>query len=120
LPLTLAAGTNYGSASSLTGPHFPAVDGSGNVWISNKTSGVVAEFSSAGAVLSPGVGFAHNGISGGLGITIDPSGNVWIANNAAAGAANDPNSVFEIVGVASPTVTPLALQLKNSAVATKP
>jgi len=112
LPNTLAAGSNYGT--TLNGPHYPAVDGVGNVWVTNKNTGAVAEFSSAGAVLSPGAGFVHTGISAGLGITIDPSGNVWVASNSTAA------TVFEIVGVAAPTVTPIALALHEGKVAAKP
>jgi len=115
LPLTLAAGTNYGSSTSLNSPHYPAVDGAGNVWVSNKSAGAVAEFTSAGAILTPGYGYTHNGIAGGLGLTIDPSGNVWVANSTTGSA-----SVFEIVGVAAPTVTPLALALHEGKVAAKP
>ena len=59
-------------------------------------------------------GFSHAGLNTPLGITIDPSGNVWIANNTTTAG------VFEIVGAAAPTVTPIALALKNSAVGAKP
>jgi hypothetical protein len=115
---TVNSETNYGSSASVNAPHYIAVDGVGNVWAANKSSGSVAEFSSAGAILSPGTGFAHNGISGGEGITLDPSGNIWVADDTTSGA--DGFSVFEIVGAAAPTVTPIALALKNSAVAKKP
>jgi len=129
LALTGGTGTNYGSTGSLNAPHYLAIDGSGNVWAANKTSspGSVSEFTNAGAVLSPQVGtapfnvvgFSHAGIATAEGITIDPSGNVWVANNV-TGSSTDANSVFEIVGAASPTVTPIALALKNGLVAKKP
>jgi len=126
LALTGGTGTNFGSSTSLNSPHYIAVDGSGNVWVSNKTTtpGSVSEFTDAGAILSPVsgttpfnvVGFSHAGIATAEGITIDPSGNVWVANNAGTAA----NSIFEIVGAASPTVTPIALALKNNTVGQKP
>jgi hypothetical protein len=123
-------GNDFGTSASVVGPHYLAVDGAGNVWAPSKTvsPGGVSEFSSTGTVLSPTttpVGFSHTGISISVsssvngGITIDPSGNVWIADNVAAGAT-DANSVFEIVGAAAPTVTPLPLQLKNGTVGMKP
>jgi hypothetical protein len=119
------AGTDFGSTSSIDGPHFLAVDGAGNVWAPSKavSPGSIAELSSAGTILSPTspVGFSHVGISISLngGVTIDPSGNVWIADSVAPGAT-DANSVFELVGAAAPTVTPLAAQLKNNSVGMKP
>ena len=110
--------TDFGSSGSVNAPQFMAVDGAGNVWEANNGEGSVAEFSSAGAILSPGTGFAHSGISAGEGITLDPSGNIWVADNTTSGA--DAYSVFEIVGAAAPTVTPIALALKNNAVGQKP
>jgi sugar lactone lactonase YvrE len=125
------AGTNYGSATSLNKPQYVAVDGAGNVWFTNggsSTNGSVSEFvgtgSGVGTVLSPvntgtapttTVGFTHSGITTAEGIAIDPSGNVWIANEVAS-----TGGVFEIVGAAAPTVTPISLALKNSAVGVKP
>jgi secreted PhoX family phosphatase len=125
---TVNSGTNYGSTTSFNSPHYIAVDGAGNLWAANKnvSPGTVSELSSAGTVLSavpiaPAVtptGFSHAGLSTAQGVAIDASGNVWVANNVASGT--DANSVFEIVGSAAPTVTPIALALKNNAVAQKP
>jgi hypothetical protein len=126
---TINSGTSYGSPASFTSPHYVAVDGAGNVWATNKNTspGTVSELNSAGTVLSPipvspavtPTGFSHVGLASAQGITIDASGNVWAADNVAAGGT-DANTVFEIVGSAAPTVTPIALALKNSAVGQKP
>lgn len=115
---TVNSATNFGSIASVNAPHFIAVDGAGNVWAANKSAGSVAEFNSVGAILSPGTGFAHNGISAGEGITLDPSGDVWVADNTTSGA--DAFSVFEILGAGAPTVTPIALSLKNGRVGQRP
>jgi hypothetical protein len=125
------AGTNYGSATSINKPQYVAVDGVGNVWVSNggsSSNGSVSEFvgsgASVGTVLSPvntgtapftTTGFTHSGINTAEGIAIDPSGNVWTAGEVAA-----TGGVFEIVGAAAPTVTPISLSLKNSTVGVKP
>jgi streptogramin lyase len=124
------AGTNYGSATSLNKPQYIAVDGVGNVWVTNggtATNGSVSELagsgSSVGTILSPvntggsftAVGFVHPAIQTAEGVAIDPSGNIWIASQVAA-----TGGVFEIVGAAAPTVTPIALALKNSAIGAKP
>jgi hypothetical protein len=98
----------------------------GNVWVTNNPSspGSVAEVvgtgTNIGTVLSPAsstppLGFSHAGIASASGITIDPSGNVWVANSVAT-----TGGVFEIVGAAAPTVTPIALALKNGTVGKKP
>lgn len=123
-----AAGNTFGSATSLSSPKYPAVDGAGNVWVTNNivTPASVSEFSSGGAILSPinsgglftAIGFSHAGLGTAAGITLDPSGNVWVADNGTSGVAQ--YSVFEVVGAAAPTVTPIALALKNSAVGAKP
>jgi hypothetical protein len=117
------AGTAYGSAATLSAPHFIALDGSGNVWVSNKNGGLsggsaggsVSEFSSNGTAISPASsnttlvnpGYVHNGLNQGYGIAVDPSGNVWVADDYTN------FTVEEIVGAATPVVTPIALQLKN-------
>jgi hypothetical protein len=130
------SGTNYGSSASLTAPSYVAVDGAGNVWVSNKNGtvgsvpGSVSEFfgtgtssttPALGTPLSPTgttVGFAHMGLQTGQGITLDPSGNVWVANQVASAGAGV--GVFEIVGAGAPTVTPIALALKNGKVGALP
>ncbi len=121
-----SAGSPYTPSTLADSPHYLAVDGTGNVWVANKNTGsapsggTVSEFTSAGVLLSglgtattPG-GFNHVGLNSGEGIAIDPSGNVWVANNAGG------YGIEEIVGAASPTVTPISLALHNAAVAAKP
>jgi len=115
------AGTNFGDNTAVNKPTFLAVDGSGNIWASDNMSAPasVSEFSSAGAVLSQvsgsgAVGYSHASLVSSYGIGVDPSGNVWVANNTATGG------VFEIVGAAAPTVTPIALALKNGTIGAKP
>jgi hypothetical protein len=135
------AGIDYGSGgagvgASLNKPTFIAIDGVGNVWTTNNTSspGSVSEFVGTGTttttppigtVLSPvitattgfttTVGFSHAGIATAEGIAIDPSGNVWVASQVAA-----TGGVFELVGAAAPTVTPISLALKNAKIGGRP
>jgi hypothetical protein len=121
LMTSTSAGNLYGGyLTSLKQPEYIAVDGAGNLWVANKGTGSVSEFNSSGAILSPTTstssvyGFKH-GVSGEQGITLDPSGNVWVAINTIT-----TGGVFEIVGAATPTVTPIALALKNGKVGAKP
>ncbi len=108
---------NFGSASSLNAPRFPAMDGAGNIWVGNRGTAAISEFAADGTVLSPGTGYAHSGLASANQVTLDPSGNVWVANNS---TSTNANSIFEIVGSGAPTVTPIALSLKNSKVGQKP
>jgi hypothetical protein len=112
-------GSNYGGTGTnyFNGPESLAVDGAGNVWVANHGVGSVSELTSSGALLSPTStqGFLHSaGLSGAQSIAVDPSGNVWVANNSTT------KGIEEIVGAAAPTVTPIALGLKNGAVGQKP
>jgi hypothetical protein len=119
-------GTAFGSTTTVGIPQAVAVDGAGTAWIMNalSTAHSVSQLSSNGTFLSPTntgtapfntIGYQHSQIVTPLWISIDPSGNVWLANNTAT-----TGGVFEIVGAAAPTVTPLALALKNGTVGTRP
>jgi streptogramin lyase len=82
-------------------PHSVAVDGLGNVWVTNPGSlpFSVSEFSSSGVPISPSGGFTGGGLDGPNGIAIDPNGNAWVANGSgnsvtefsSAGAALSPS-----------------------------
>ena len=118
VPFAATAGTAYGDATYLTAPKLPAVDGAGNVWVSNSTGpnittnttgGSVSVASATGTFLSPsnggsttiGPGYNHLGLSFGAGTAIDPSGNVWVANNAAFAAACSLPLTTPAVGTSS-------------------
>ena len=67
-----------------------AIDGAGNVWITNQRQSSVTELTSLGTPLSPSAtgtqttllgGFMGAGLSGPVSIAIDPLGNAWIGNN---------------------------------------
>jgi len=66
-----------------------AIDGSGNVWITNYDINSVSELSNSGAILSGANGYTGGGLDYPFGIAIDGSGNVWITNQTG-------NSVTEL------------------------
>jgi hypothetical protein len=118
------------TGTGFTQPKFAATDGAGNVWVANVNTtptgggatagGSISEISGAGVILSPltsslttlNPGYVHAGLSNAAGIATDPSGNVWVADSS--------NSVFEVVGAAAPTDTPIAKSLADGKVGVKP
>jgi len=82
-----------------------AIDGAGNVWIANWTGNDISEFGSTGTAIASNGYFPVSGFKNPAHIAIDGSGNVWVT------AAYGPFLV-EVVGAASPVVTPLAANLK--------
>jgi len=94
-----------------------AIDGAGSVWVSSRGAVGASEFSSTGAGLSPvRIGSAYlpsNAIT--FSVAIDGSGNVWLADE-------QTSRLLELVGSASPVVTPIVANMlspydvKNSAV----
>jgi sugar lactone lactonase YvrE len=117
-----STGTYPGGASGFTGggiyyPQAIALDGSGNVWVadSNTAGGVgsISELNSAGTGLSPSTGYVPGPLYSPTGVAVDGSGNVWMANNSSP-------TVTEIIGVATPVVTPLVTGVTNNTLATRP
>jgi hypothetical protein len=122
---TILSGNNGYTGGDLSGPIAVAIDGAGNAWFANSyayapTDGygtTVTELSNAGTVLSGTYGYAANGnLFRMQGVVIDPSGNVWL------GDPNDPytGAVVELVGAATPVVTPLAAGVANNTLGTRP
>ncbi|MDR3735557.1 MAG: polysaccharide lyase family 7 protein [Acidobacteriaceae bacterium] len=119
------------SGGGLNGARYDAVDGEGNVWVVNANyttvSSVdyvsVSEFNNNGTAITidnqasiPG-GFAHATNAGSpspRGIAIDPSGNVWITGCGLSTSCTNNSFVMELVGVASPPVTPLSTATANN------
>jgi streptogramin lyase len=88
-------------SSGFSNPQGITIDGSGNAWVANNGGNNVIELSLNGAILSGSSGF--NGFNAPVGIAIDGSGNVWVTNSN--------NSAIELVGAATPVVTPLVANM---------
>jgi hypothetical protein len=117
------------------GAYWVAIDGAGNVWVANLgvdqaptgdntwqyLGGSISEFDKNGNAISGANGFLP-GLNNGQNvpqsdqpdsIAVDGSGNVWVVNNG-------DGSLTELVGAATPVVTPLSTAVKNSKLGTAP
>jgi hypothetical protein len=91
-----------------------SIDGAGHVWVASfdeYTNAGVAELSNSGSAISPSTGYGSSVISSGNGIAVDGSGNVWVAQSG---------NIAELVGAATPVVTPLAVGVKYAKLGTRP
>jgi hypothetical protein len=111
---------NYESPTGgLRNPAAVAIDGAGNAWvantvgISNTSAGSLSEFTNAGTVVSPALGYESDSLATPLSVAVDGSGNVWLRNTGNA-------TVTAFVGAGVPVVTPLALGVKNNTLGSKP
>ena len=102
------SGANGFSGNGINAPIGVAIDGAGNAWISDNNVIGATEISSAGKFLSGPNGFIiiSPAISAGDqdSIAIDASGNVWVTDGN--------HSVYQIVGAATPVLTPASACLK--------
>ena len=87
------------SGPSFKAPTQIAIDGKGNLWVSNEWSASLSLISSGGALLSPQAGYQAPGMSQPSGVAIDASGNVWVLNYGS-------NTLTKFIGIAAPVATP--------------
>jgi hypothetical protein len=113
-PVATAAG-----AGGLNNARYLAIDGNNSLWVANAggvttgstTTYGVSQFANNGSAtpptaLSPATtGYVHT-MSAPNDIAIDGSGNVWVVNGGAV------NYVTEIVGAATPAVTPIDYNIR--------
>jgi secreted PhoX family phosphatase len=122
---SLAKFSNSGTAltTGLTGgglsaPSGIAIDGSGNVWVANDNAYSVSEFSNAGVAITPSTGYAGSLFGPYLSpqnIAVDGSGNVWLACAvSSSGPVPVTDTVLELVGAATPVITPIAAGLPST------
>jgi len=96
---SLYAGSTVGGLAS---PTWIAVDGGNHLWVTNAgNSYALTELTNAAAAISGTAGYQGGNLNTPSWIAIDASGDVWVPNR-------DANSVTELIGVATPTVTPLS------------
>ena len=112
----ISPSTGY-TGGGLVGVDALAIDGAGNIWLSNLTNQSaedVTEFSNAGSPISPSTGYIAGGGSKAGSIAIDGSGDVWIASGYYYGG------LVELIGAATPVVTPIAVGTKTNTLGARP
>lgn len=116
LPTTGTVTTTASGAAGIFKPYYTAVDGAGTIWVGNTngslanlTSGAVALSNSSGYTTASTTAYRANPSATVLGmipaysiygLAIDPSGNVW--------GSDVDGSLYQFLGIAAPTRTPLA------------
>jgi hypothetical protein len=110
-------------AASLSSPTAITLDGSGNAWVKGLGVGqdagnyTITELANSGAVLSGTNGFFSTTPGG---IAIDESGDVWTSYASVSALFGTTWYVEELVGAATPVVTPLAVGVKNNTLGARP
>jgi streptogramin lyase len=109
---TNLSGTGGYTGGGLNYPTTVAMDGAGNAWLANEFGGSVTEISNTGTPLSGSNGFQGGAMQYPVTVAIDGSGNAWVAGGSV--------SVTELIGIATPVVTPLATGAATGTLGHKP
>lgn len=100
------------SLSTISAPTGLAIDGNNTLWTVNAANQVGATTTS-GTAVSPASGYAPVLTGTLVGPVVDGSGNLWFANATS-------NTLQEIVGIATPVLTPLSVGAANSKLGSRP
>lgn len=128
-------GYNYTSKVSysytgggLNNPSATAIDGAGNIWVANAGNGTISAFTPSGTTLSPTSGFLSGELfnssgqtttygtfssANGADLVIDRAGDIWVLFSGV-------NNVDEVIGVATPAVSPTAYATFNGYLGKRP
>jgi hypothetical protein len=106
--LALSSSNGY-TGGGLDTPYAIAFDGSGNAWVANSNGNSISEIAKSGVAVSGANGYTGGNVNSPYAIAVDGSGNVWAANQI-------DSTMTELIGAA----TPLAVAVKNNALASRP
>ena len=96
------------TGGGLSGSKSIAIDGAGSVWTASESNDSVNEFTGTGSPISGASGYTGGGLTNPVSLAIDGSGDVWTANY---GYPVNNGSVAELIGAATPVITPIAAGL---------
>jgi hypothetical protein len=112
----LSGSSGYANTSRLGNPGAIAIDGAGNAWVAGGNA--TSEITPTGTFLSGTLGFpASDGVNS---IAIDGSGDVWVNYGSYNFLYGYSYYMQEMVGAATPVVTPLSVAIKNNTLGTRP
>jgi hypothetical protein len=110
---TFLSGSSGFTSGGVTYPVNVAIDGADRTWVADMSDKII-EFSNQGVPLSGSNGYQTVSESATpFGIAIDGSGNLWFTYYA-------DNEIVELVGVATPVVTPLAVAVQSATLGAQP
>ncbi len=113
----VATGSQFQSANTGSSFQYNAVDGAANIWVADQGApNTVVAFNSSGTEITPMAGYTGGTtVSTPAGIAVDGAGDVWVSDFGG-------NSVQELIGAATPVVTPIVanLMVPYNAPASKP
>ena len=118
----VVSGSGYtgGGVVSGGGGYMIALDGAGNVWIPLYSGKSVAEFSNSGDLLSGPAGYGAGIAQFPYAIAVDGSGDVWVSSTTKIRGAPNVDQITELIGIATPVVTPLVAGVKAKTIASRP
>jgi streptogramin lyase len=108
------SGTLVGTynGAGLTAPTSLAVDGLGQIWVTD-TNNAISAFTNSGTAISPATGYQASTLNAPSAIAIDQSGSVWIANQGSS-------TVTRLIGAAAPVVTSTVSGVTQSTPGSRP
>jgi hypothetical protein len=122
-------GTCVDTTDTITYSYAPfgiAVDGGNHIWTADAGGYGVSELDDNGNVLSPSCGYlgtipaaSTNAMLYPEAVAIDEAGNVWVANYGYLSGSIEA-TITELVGAATPTLTPIAAATAAGTPAAKP
>jgi sugar lactone lactonase YvrE len=107
------SGSSGFTGAGLNSPNSIAIDGSGDVWAPNSAGSSISELASSGTPISGSSGYKLGTSGQPLHIAIDGSGNAWVTTS-------NPATITEFIGVAAPTVAPIAAAIQLPPYGTPP
>lgn len=110
---TPASGSPF-TGGGLDNPASIAIDGSGTAWLTNFANGSnsITALSNSGAAISGANGYTASAtLTQPFSLAIDGSGNIWVGTT---------NGITELIGAATPVITPLSAGVKNNTLGTRP
>ena len=111
--VAISPSTGY-TGGGVDTPVAVAIDGSGNAWVANNGTNIsITELANNGTAISPSTGYIAPGVNSLNAIAVDGSGNVWVADKNAL-------QITEMIGLATPVVTPLSVGAKNNTLGHRP